>query len=346
MNIAVIGASGDIGREIVIKLIQERTMSRDAILQLVGRTGGRSATMLHGFLSDLLDAYAESSPKLKVVLEPEEISGDVIIFCAGQTVSTDPRKTSDRNALAEANAPIFEKYAQAIAKSAKGEEIIIMVTNPVELGVHIFSKYIDPSKIIGMGAFLDTIRFRREIALDLGVRRQRVRGLVIGQHGPSMVPLWSSVGAFGMDNEQGWTKLKEIRNKNRLALPAALASVKELLIASQVEKAVQQVDQMCADLRVFVKPYLTHMTQAKTSVGTAEIVLRLIDIIAMGSQVLTACQTKVCGEFLGVHSVIGVPVLINNQGILQIYPLEIWEEEERAFKKSAAQINELLSKFE
>jgi malate dehydrogenase len=243
------------------------------------------------------------------------------------------------------NVGIFEEYAQALAQSSAGEEVIIVVSNPVELAVHVFSKHIDPSKIIGMGAFLDTIRFRREVAADLGVERQKVRGLVIGQHGPFMVPLWSSVSAFGMDNEKGWAKLSEIRQKNRIAPQEAVALVRELLIAGKVEQAIARVHDMPADLRVFVSPYLTHMTGAKTRVGTAEIVLRLIDTIAMGNQVLTACQTKVCGEFLGVHSVIGVPVLLTNQGIIEIYSMEIWDEEEDAFRLSAEKINELISQY-
>jgi len=345
MNISIVGAGGDIGREVAEALVQDRGMNRDSVLQLVGRKEGRSGTVLYGLVSDLLDAHDEVSPQLEVVLEPEAICGDLIIFCAGQTISTNPRETGNRNALADANVAVFEYYAQAIARNHTGEEIIIVVSNPVELAVHIFSKYIDPSKVIGMGAFLDTIRFRREIAADLGVRRQRVRGLVIGQHGPGMVPLWSSTGAFGMDNEKGWAKLEQIRNKHRMPSQEAMTMVKEHLVAGKPKEALDKIEKLPADLRVFVEPFFTHMTGAKTRVGTSEIVLRLIETITMGNQVLTACQTKVCGEFLGVHSVIGVPVLLSNQGIIQIYPLEIWENEEEAFKQSAEAINNFISNY-
>jgi malate dehydrogenase len=345
MNVSIVGAGGDIGREVAIRLIQDRIMARDASLQLVGRPEGRSGTLLYGFVSDLLDAYSENSPRLEVALEPEAVSGDIIIFCAGRTVSTDPREPGDRRALADGNAQVFETFAQAIARTAGGEEIIIVVSNPVELAVHIFSKYIDPSKIIGMGAFLDTIRFRREIAADLGVRRQMVRGLVIGQHGPGMVPLWSSAGAFGMDNEEGYAKLRQSRERNRIPPREAVGMIRDLLIAGKVEEATAKVREMPPDLRVFVGPYVTHMTGAKTRVGTAGIVLRLIETIATGNQVLTACQTRVCGEFLGVSSVIGVPVLLNNQGIIHIHPLDLWDEEEEAFKLSAEKINELISQY-
>jgi malate dehydrogenase len=345
MNISVVGASGDIGREVVAMLIETGAMDRDATLQLVGRPEGQSASFLHGLVSDLLDAHSEKSPRLEVVLEAEAIQGDLVIFCAGQTVPTDPHQVLDRSALAERNAPVFERYAKAIAQTGKAEQIVIIVSNPVELAVHIFSKYIDPARVIGMGAFLDTIRFRREIAEDLGIRRQRVRGIVIGQHGPGMVPLWSSVGALGFNNEQGLAKLEEIRHRNRMPAQDALAMVRELLQRGEAREALDRIQQFPPDLRVVVEPFISHLTGAKTRLGTSEIVLRMVNTIALGTEVLIACQAKVTGEFLGVHSVIGVPVLLNNQGIAQIYPLDLWDEEKKAFQESAMRINEQLARY-
>ena len=46
-----------------------------------------------------------------------------------------------------------------------------------------------------MGAHQDTLRFRRDIAHDLNVRRHRVSGFMVGEHGLAMVPLWSTVHA-------------------------------------------------------------------------------------------------------------------------------------------------------
>lgn len=345
MNISVVGASGDIGREIVTKLVETRVMDQEATLQLVGRAEGRSASFLFGLMSDILDAHAEVSPKLEIALGPQDIRGDLIIFCAGQTIPTDPREVRDRASLAAANAPVFFEYAEAIARNGHNEQIVIIVSNPVELAVHIFAKFIDPRRVVGMGAFLDTIRFRREIAEDLGVRRQRVRGLVVGQHGPGMVPLWSTVGVYGFDNKEGWAKLDEIRHTNRMAPDQAMSMAKDLILANKAGEALKKVQKLPPDLRVLVEPFIAHMTGAKTRVGTSEIVLRLVDTISMGTEVMTACQAKVGGEFLGVHSVIGVPILLSNQGITEILQLPVSDEEEKEFKRSAERINEFLAKY-
>jgi malate dehydrogenase len=96
---------------------------------------------------------------------------------------------------------------------------------------------------------------------------------------------------------------------------------------------------------VLVEPFIAHLTGAKTRVGTSEIVLRLVETISMGTEVLTACQAKVQGEFLGVHSVIGVPILLSHQGITEIVPLTLWPEEEAEFRRSAEQINHLLAGY-
>jgi malate dehydrogenase len=345
MNISVVGASGDIGREIVTKLVEMRTMDHGSTLQLVGRPEGPSASFLFGLMSDIRDAHAEICPRLEIVLDPEAVRGDLVIFCAGQTIPTDPHNAKDRASLAAANAPVFQAYAEAIARNGHHEQIIIVVSNPVELAVHIFAKHIDPRRVIGMGSFLDTIRFRREIAEDLGVRRQRVRGLVVGQHGPGMVPLWSTVGVYGFDNEAGRAKLNEIRQRNRMAPAEAMTLVKDLILANKAGEALDKIQRLPPDLRVLVEPFLTHLSGAKTRVGTSEIVLRLVETISMGTEVVTACQAKIDGEFLGVHSVIGVPILLSHQGITEILPLDVTNEEAAEFRRSAEQINQFLSPF-
>ena len=86
MDVSIIGASGDCGREIVTQLLVSRSISPSERLQLVGRVEGKSAQVLAGLCSDLKDAYAEMAPELDVALHPEEIVADVIVMTAGATV--------------------------------------------------------------------------------------------------------------------------------------------------------------------------------------------------------------------------------------------------------------------
>ncbi len=150
MDVAIIGASGDIGREIVAQLLGGRVLSVSERLQLVGRESGESASKLFGMRTDLSDAYAEIAPELDIALQPSEIVADVIVMSAGVTIKG---QATSRQALAQGNLPLFHTYAQAIEKYGHGHEIILIVTNPVELAVEVFSQYLGRHRVIGIGAY-------------------------------------------------------------------------------------------------------------------------------------------------------------------------------------------------
>jgi malate/lactate dehydrogenase len=44
---------------------------------------------------------------------------------------------------AESNRPVFETFGAALTRYRTGREVVVVVTNPVELGVKIFSRYLD-----------------------------------------------------------------------------------------------------------------------------------------------------------------------------------------------------------
>lgn len=177
MNIAVIGAAGSVGREIARQIVADRMLDRDQTLQLVGNPKGASARRLYRLAADFVDAYAEICPGMEVVLDPDGIRADVVVMAAGSTIPFDlNRPQMERGFLAELNAPIFHHYASVLAKNGLGSEIVICISNPNELAVAVFAKYLGRSRVIGMGDYLDSLRFRREIAADLGVRRQAVTG--------------------------------------------------------------------------------------------------------------------------------------------------------------------------
>ena len=345
MDISVLGASGTIGRQIVIALVQRGTLSPVSRLQMVGRRGGASEQTLMGLKQDLLDAYEEQAPELDVALSADDVLGDVIIVAAGATASTDPQETANRADLAEANADVFEMYAKALAAHGHGEEIILIVTNPVELGVHIFCKYHDRRRVIGMGAYLDTMRFRRLLAGRLGIRRQKVRGLVVGQHGPGMIPLWSTVGAYGFSAPAQQRRLDAIRCRQSCDFAGELARLRDILINEGSEAAFAEWAGRPVEVQLYLEPWLIHYSGAKTAVGSAEIVMRMVETILSGSETLEACQAKVDGEFLGIHAVSGAPVLLSNCGISRIVDLPVNDRERKAIVATAEKLNETLAAF-
>ncbi len=77
-----------------------------------------------------------------------------------------------------------------------------MQSNPVELGVQIFASRLGRRWVLGAGSWSDTQRFRREIALEFGVRRTHVQAFTVGQHGDHLVPVWSKIRVRGVEQER------------------------------------------------------------------------------------------------------------------------------------------------
>ncbi len=349
MDVSIIGAAGTIGRAIALSLVRNRILPPTERLQLVAHKEGGSKNSVEGLAADLADAYAEQIPDIDVAVDPEQVLGDVIIMAAGATVPTDPALPIDRNALARNNYALFEMYAKAIRKTGHGEELVLVVSNPVELGVHVFSKHLDngPRRVFGMGAYLDSLRFRKEIASDLGVRRQAVQGFVLGQHGPCMVPCWSTVSVFGFDSDEGGERLKALRRRTQ---PKRLDEIARETAAIQAAKgtaaAYRHLSRYGPEVRTYVKPFVTHQSGARTSLGTAEMTLRLVETILKGEQAITAVQVALSGEFHDIHGVTGVPAVISAQGVLRVEHLDLYEEEVDGIKAAAAQSQALIENME
>src|SRR5829696_2151160 len=159
MNISIVGAAGEVGRALALHLLRGGLLGSSDRLQLVGHGHEAGERKLLAERADLLDAFDETAPRIEIAGEPEEVSGDVIAIAGGATLGG---TIVDRRQLAEANRALFEAFGKAVADHGTGRELVIIVTNPVELGVEIVSRYIDPHRVLGMGAQQDE-RFGDEL---------------------------------------------------------------------------------------------------------------------------------------------------------------------------------------
>jgi L-lactate dehydrogenase len=64
------------------------------------------------------------------------------------------------------------------------------------------------AQVMGLGTVLDTARFRSLIADHFHVNALDVKALILGEHGDSMVPIWSSatVGGVAISSIPGWNE--------------------------------------------------------------------------------------------------------------------------------------------
>ncbi|WP_062517627.1 malate dehydrogenase [Demequina gelatinilytica] len=346
MDVAIVGATGDVGRAICGSLIERGELGASSRLQLVGRTGGSSGAAVHGLRVDLIDAFDERAPHIDVATSPEDVVADVVVMTAGRTVPTGTGHVIDRDRLAADNRKVFEEYADALAAHGSGHEVVIVVSNPVELAVEVFARRLGRHRVIGMGAWLDTLRFRREIAATLGIRRHRVSGFVAGQHGDMMVPLWSSVRLRGLDPDERAEIVDRLRGDRTLAsFRSEVATAKQRIASTpDVASAFAAIDAYPPDVQAVIRPYLTHQSGAKTANGTANATVDLVRTVLDGRDIVVAGQVLLDGEIeLGGTpwtGVLGVPVAVGPDGWTRVMLDDPAPDESRALWEVAQTINE------
>lgn len=345
MDVAVIGATGDCGRQIAARIATERLLLPTNRLQLVGRNSANSAGRLFGLATDLKDANAEFAPQLDIATSPEDVVADIIVFVAGvQPDTPSSSRTSMRDELARANLPVFREYARAIAKMGYGHEVVLVVTNPVELGVEVFARELGSHRVIGIGAYSDSMRFRREIAKDIGVRRQLVRGFVLGEHGDGILPAWSTVSVHGWERDELENRMP-LLNGGRAGetFEARLNSDRDtmmsLIKSSRVIEAFEFVSRLEPDLRVALKPYVTLLSGARTSFATAAVVVDLVRTLLDGREVVVSGQAHLNGEFMGLHGPLGVPLMVGGASGVRVLEIPLCANETEHLLRTSQRIN-------
>ena len=328
MNVAIVGAGGSCGRQLAAQLLEQRILPASSRLQLATHHGGRSEHELWGLRTDLEDAFVDNAPAIEVVLKPSAIDADLVVMLAGATISTDPNAPIDRAALGHTNHQIFVEYADALAASSGSTPIVIVQSNPVELGVQVFAERLGRHRGLGAGAWSDTLRLRAEIAAELGVSRPQVHAWILGQHGDHAVPLWSQLqvrGAAIADAEA--MVARTLAGRTLADFPDEVRTSKSQMLKlvqnGQVEDAYALVQSLAPDLRAAVKPFFTHFTAGRTTeMATAHAVVEIVAALEKGEQRVLPAQVALEGEWLGLHGVVAAPVILGLDGWDSVCPLE------------------------
>ena len=98
-----------------------------------------------------------------------------------------------RTDLLQTNVPLAREIAQKIRKYNDSAKIVI-VTNPLDVITYVVLKEtaFTRESVIGMGSSLDSSRFRYQLAKSLDTNMSKIEGMIMGEHGDSMVPIFST----------------------------------------------------------------------------------------------------------------------------------------------------------
>lgn len=231
-----------------------------------------------------------------------DIAGaDVVIVTAGV-----PRKPGmSRDDLLGINLKVMEQVGAGI-KQYCPNAFVICITNPLDAMVWALQKAcgLPKNKVIGMAGVLDTARFRFFLAEEMKVSVEDVTAFVLGGHGDDMVPVRSSCLIAGVP----------------VAKFLDAATLEK--IESRTRKAGGEVVGLLGFGSAFVSPAWSALEMAEA-------------VIFDKRKIMPVCA-KLEGEY-GVDGLFcGVPAIVGRNGIEQIVELDLTDEEQAAFAKSAA----------
>jgi L-lactate dehydrogenase len=131
---------------------------------------------------------------------------DVICITAGLRRKPDESRLD----LINRNVDLFMSVLDDVQRAGhKSDAIVHVVSNPVDILTYLAAERLDlpAHQVTGLGTQLDTIRFRSIIAQRLQLPPTQVNALILGEHGDSMLPVWSSatVGGLPLAKLPSWT---------------------------------------------------------------------------------------------------------------------------------------------
>ena len=293
MKITIIGASGNIGSSAAFYIAVQGLANEIVMID------SPRPDVLKQHVDDLTSAVSHQDVLVRAGADKDMKDSDIVINAAGRGPAG---AVKSRLELLPQNIPIVQSICLNVRRYCP-EAAVITVSNPVcplNYAMYLCSG-LDRRQLIGYSAN-DSIRFRLLMARALGVKTSRVEAFVIGEHGDSQVPLFSSVRVDG--------KKVDISEE----------------IKHQVHEQVAKVHAGLEEQRI-----ATGRTAAwTTAIGLAA----LCRAIASGAARVYPCSIVLDGEY-GVRQMsMSVPVVLGKAGVRDILEWELTPDEQKALQQS------------
>src|SRR5215510_90182 len=195
MKISIIGGGGLVGSSTAFALQCGGVASSICLIDANHDLGkGQALGLLHG-ASLVADQriYAGDMSDVK--------DSQIVIVTAGLRRKPDESRLD----LINRNVDLFLQLLDQVKSAGlKENSYLVVVSNPVDVLTYLAVQRsgLPWQRVIGLGTQLDTARFRGYLARRLQAPPTQVQALILGEHGDSMVPIWSSATIAGLPLEQ------------------------------------------------------------------------------------------------------------------------------------------------
>lgn len=307
MKVSIIGGGGRVGSDAAFALQITGVVRHIALLDAnPDMAAGEALDLRHG--AAIAGGQAFSAGDYGVV----EGSGCVVI-----TAGLRRKPDESRLDLINRNVGLFKGILDELKKvKLPSDATILVVSNPVDIltQLTVDSGLLPKHQVLGLGTVLDTARFRALIADRFSVNALDVRALILGEHGDSMVPVWSSatVGGVPIASIPGWT-------------PAA---ADELFQATKTSGA----------------EVIRQKGGAGRAVGLS--IAEVVNSIALDDGRLLPVSAMQTGT-LGIDGVcLSMPTVVGRSGAREIWAPAVTEEEKALLHKSAESLKATLAQVQ
>lgn len=264
---------------------------------------GQALDLLHG--ASILADQKITSGDMKSAGD-----SDCIVITAGLRRKPDESRLD----LINRNVVLFRGILAELKPGIRKDAIVFVVSNPVDVLTYLAIKELGlpASQVIGLGTVLDTTRLRSMLAQRLDVPPTQVDVTIFGEHGDSMVPIWSAAQIAGLPLEK-------------------YPGVNSQLIA-EVEKKTRG-----SGAEVIKKK-----GGAGFAVGVS--IADVVHAIALDQRRILPVSSLQSGAY-GLRDVaISVPTVVGRKGVLGVIEVDLWPREKMALQKSGSVLRETIEK--
>ena len=270
------------------------------------KTMGEEMDLSHGL------PYAPRKMIIKAGDYTDCKDAQVVVITAG--VAQKPGQT--RLELAEVNTKIVKQITKSIMESGFNG-IIIVASNPVDIMTYVVWKVsgLPKNKVIGSGTVLDTARLRYLVADYLKVSSKNVHAYIMGEHGDSSFVPWDHAYV-------GCKKVKDIMKDNHHPMEDL----------KKIHKGVVN-----AAYEIIEKKKATYY-------GIGMALTRLVRAVIDNENSILTVSTYLENQYGQNDIYIGVPAIINRNGVRELIELNLNEYEQEKLDSSCKLIKEMRQK--
>ena len=306
-KVALVG-TGFVGMSMAYTMLNRGGVNELVLIDIdKEKTKGEEMDLNHGM------PYAPQKMTIKSGDYEDCKDAQVVVITAG--VAQKPGQT--RLELAETNARIMKDITKKIMKSGFNG-VIIVASNPVDLMTYVVAKVsgLPTNQVIGSGTVLDTARLRFILSDYLEVSSKNIHAYIMGEHGDSSFVPWEHAYI-------GCKKIIDVIKERNIPM-------------SKLDEIHQEVVNAAYDIIEKKKA-----TYYGIGMSLSKLVKSVLD---NDNSIVTVSTYLKNGEYGQDDIYIGVPAVINKNGVRELLTLELSKEEQEKLDNSCKIIKEMREK--